>query len=123
MITMSAVDNSMSDVELGRIGSMVKHLPVFESYDADDLIADSKACGAVASGPDGLHRILDLMTASVPDRNRETAYLLCAEIAAIDGRLNNEEIRFLQLLAGALRLDRLTCVALERAAAARYQKA
>ena len=102
---------------------MVRQLPVFSNYDENNLVDDSKACAAVASAPDGLHRILDLLTASIPDRLRETVYMLCSEVAAIDGRLSDEEIRFLQLLAGALRLDRLTCVALERSAAARYQKA
>lgn len=123
MISISAVDNKMSNVELGRIGSMVRQLPVFASYDENQLVGDGKACAAVASGPDGLHRILDLITASVPDRLRETTYILCAEVAAIDGQLSEEELRFLQLLAGSLRIDRLTCVALERSAAARYQKA
>ncbi|MGB2722783.1 MAG: tellurite resistance TerB family protein [Rhodococcus sp. (in: high G+C Gram-positive bacteria)] len=123
MISMSAVDNKMSNVELGRIGSMARQLPVFATYDENLIVDDGKDCAAVAAAPDGLQRILDLMTASIPDRLRETAYMLCCEVAAIDGRLNEEEIRFLQLLAGALRLDRLTCVALERAAAARYQKA
>ncbi len=123
MISMSAVDNTMSDVELGRIGSMVRQLPVFATYDENLLVEDSRECAAVAASADGLQRILDLMTASIPDRLSETAYMLCSEVAAIDGRLNKEEIRFLQLLAGSLRLDRLTCVALERAAAARYQKA
>lgn len=122
MITMSAVDNKMSNIELGRIGSMVRQLPVFANYDENCLVDHSKECAAVAAAPDGLQRILDLMTASIPDRLRETAYILCCEVAAIDGRLNKEELRFLQLLASALRLDRLTCVALERAAAARYQK-
>lgn len=123
MISMSAVDNTMSNSELERIGTMVKQLPVFSTYDADNLLSDSQACAKVAAAPDGLHLLLDIITVSIPDRLRETAYILAAEVAAIDGRLNQEELRFLQLLAGALRLDRLTCVALERAAAARYQKA
>ncbi len=123
MIAMSAVDRTMSNVELERIGSMVRQLPVFSEYDSDELVMDSQACASVVASPDGLQRLLDLITASVPDRLRETAYMLSTEVAAIDGRLNNEELRFLQLLAGALRLDRLTCVALERASAARYQRA
>lgn len=123
MITMSAVDNKMADAELKRIGSIVKQLPVFSTYDPDDLLDDTRACGAVAAGTDGLHRVLDLITASVPSHLGETVYMLACEVAAVDGALQKEELRFLQLLSSALQLERLTCVALERAARARYQRA
>lgn len=121
MITVSAVDRTITDAELHRIGSIVKELPVFRDYDVSWLLDESRECGAILAKEDGMRRVLDLVTASLPERLRETAYVLAAEVAASDRRIASEEIRFLDLLGGALSIDKLTCAALERGATARHQ--
>ncbi|MCL4766524.1 MAG: tellurite resistance TerB family protein [Hyphomicrobiaceae bacterium] len=123
MITVSAVDRSMSDAELARIGSIVQQLPAFQGRDRDWLVEKAEACGAVLAGPDGLDRVLDMIHEALPQRLRETAYVLAAEVAATDLRVKVEEVRLLELLAEKLGLDNLTCAALERGAKARHQKA
>ena len=67
--------------------------------------------------------MLDLIADGLPERLHETAYVLAAEVAATDLRVKVEEVRFLELLAERLKLDKLVCAALERAARARHQKA
>jgi tellurite resistance protein len=121
MFTTSAADNSMNDAEMRRIGSIVRNLPAFRNYNENELIDEAKRWGQIASGPDGLTTVLELIGAALPDNLRETAYILAAEIAASDLSSRPEERRFLQLLAQKLRLDRLTVAALERAALARHQ--
>lgn len=121
MITVSAVDRTISDAELARIGSIVKELPAFRVFDSDWLLHESQECGRILGKEGGMRRVIDLITASLPERLRETAYVLAAEVAASDRRIATEEIRFLDLLAAALSLDKLTCAALERAATARHQ--
>ena len=121
MFTTSAADNSMNDAEMRRIGSIVRNLPAFRQYDANELIDEAKRWGDVVSGPEGLAQVLDMIHAALPDNLRETAYILAAEVAASDLSSRPEERRFLQLLAQRLRLDRLTVAALERAALARHQ--
>lgn len=123
MITIAAVDRDISDKELARIGSIVKHLPAFDDYNTASLVTEAQDCGKVLSGEKGLNDVLDLITAALPEGLRETAYALAAEIAATDRDIKREEIRFLDLLGGRLELDKLTCSALERAASARHQKA
>ncbi len=123
MITTSAVDRRISDVELGRIGSIVRDLPAFDTFDHEQLVAESQNCGKVLAGEHGLDRVLDLVFAALPEHMRETAYALAAELAAADLKVDPTEIKFLQMLARKLELDRLTCAALERAARARHQKA
>ena len=44
------------------------------------------------------------------------------EVAASDLKIRLEEVRFLEMLAGRLNLEKLTCAALERAARARHQQ-
>lgn len=121
MFTTSAADNSMNDAEMRRIGSVVRNLPAFRNYDENDLIDEAKRWGKIASAPDGLGRVIEMIGAGLPDNLRETAYILACEVAASDLSSRPEERRFLQLLAQRLKLDKLTCAALERAALARHQ--
>ena len=122
MITTSAVDRTISDEELQRMGSIVRQLPVFNSYDHDWLVREAQDCGKILSKAGGLDRVLALIDASLPEHLRETAYVLCAEVAAADQEIKAEERRFLDLLAAELEIDQLTCAALDRAARARHQR-
>ena len=122
MITTSAVDREISNDELQRIGSIVKELPPFHEYDRDWLVTEAQECGKVLSKSDGLAKTLTLIKEGLPAHLRETAYVLAAEVAATDLMVRSEEVRFLEMLAEELGLDRLTCAALERAARARHQK-
>ena len=121
MITTSASDNAMTDAELGRIGWIVKELPVFDQFDENDLIAESRECARVVSGDDGLNTVLDMIASALPEDLRETAFALAADVAASDQRSNPAERRFLQLLAGRLKLDPLVVAALARSAAVRHR--
>ncbi len=121
MITTAAVDRSLSDEELERISGLVRQLPIFEGLDGDSLALEAQACAKVVSAEDGLKNVLAMITGALPEHLRETAYALAAEVAASDLDIAREEVRFLQLLANALELDKLVCAALERGASARYQ--
>ena len=122
MITTAAVDRTITDDELSRIGSVVRELPPFRDYDRDWLVGEAQECGKLLAKVDGLAKVLELIDDGLPDRLRETAYVLAAEVAATDMRVRVEEVRFLEMLAEKLGLDKLTCAALERAAKARHQR-
>jgi len=123
MVTTSAVDRVISTEEIGRIGALVHELPSLRSYDDDWLSGAAQDCGRLLARPNGIGDVLALIEASLPASLRETAYVLCAEVAATDLSVNPEEERFLAMLAAALGLDALVCAALARAAHARQQKA
>ncbi|HUU65692.1 MAG TPA: tellurite resistance TerB family protein [Methyloceanibacter sp.] len=119
MVTMSAVDRTMTDAELARIGEIVSHLPVFDTYDENQLITASQACGEILSGDNGLQHILQILRGTLPAKLRETAYAVALEVAAADLDVRPEETRFLQMLADSLELDKLTATAIERGIRAR----
>lgn len=123
MITMSAVDRKISDNELSRIGSIVKELPAFSGLEEDWLSGAAQQCGKLLAKADGLDKVLGLVKAALPEHLCETAYVLAAEVAATDLQVGPEKVRFLEMLAVRLGLDKLTCAALERAARARHQRA
>src|SRR4051794_16493682 len=119
MVTISAVDRSMTDSELARIGQIVSHLPVFADYDQEQLVKTAEACGEVLSTDEGLERVFSLVRGALPKKLRETAYAVALEVAAADREVKHEEIRFLEMLGDALELDKLTMAALERGIRAR----
>ncbi len=121
MVTMSAVDSTMTDNELKEIGTIVETLPVFNGYDSETLIATSRAASAILAEEDGLDKLLDIVADALPRKYHDTAYALAVEVAAVDLSVAQEELRFLQILRDRLNLDKLTIAALERSATARYR--
>jgi len=122
MVTMSAVDRSMGDAEFSKMGDIIKTLPVFSDYDTDNLVDDMKSCSAILQNDDGLDTIIKNAITHLPVHLHETAYALAVEVAAADLKLEQTELRLLQLLRDKMRLDRLACSAIERGAKARYQR-
>ncbi len=121
MVITSAADNSMTDKELFSIGEVVKSLPIFADFDADQIIRVAQDCGERLQAENGMVDVLDLIAATVPAKFRDTAYAIAVEIAAADLKVNQEELRMLQLLRDKLNLDKLTVAALERSALARFR--
>ena len=119
MVTISAVDRTMTDPELARIGEIVSNLPLFADFDQEQLVKTAEACGEVLSADGGLEQVLRLVHGGLPKKLRETAYAVALEVAAADHEVKPEEVRFLELLSDALELDTLTTAALERGIRAR----
>ena len=57
----------------------------------------------------------------MPHRLRDTAYAMAVEVAAADLHVEQEELRFLQMLRDRLNLDKLAVAAIERGARARHK--
>ena len=122
MVLMSAADGTgITDAELHRMNRLVADLPAFGGSGAREIETATEVVVRLLGEADGLDRAATLIRDALPQRLRETAYLLACEIAAADGEANQDELRLLQDLRIALDLDRLIAGAIERAAKARYQ--
>jgi len=119
MVTMSAVDRTMTDAEIARIGEIVSNLPIFAEYDSDNLVQASEDCGEILGQANGLQLVLQLIRSALPKKLRETAYAVALEVAAADLNVRPEETRFLEMLSDNLELDKLTTAAIERGIRAR----
>jgi len=122
MVIVSAADSVMTDSEMSAIGEIVRHLPVFEEYDANLLPDTARSCAEVLNTDDGMETVLDLIKQSVPHALRETAYALAIEIAAADGSASQEELRLLEMIRHRLEIDRLIAAGVERGAKARFAR-
>jgi len=122
MVMVSASDREMQDVEMKKIGEIIKGLPVFAGYSRDLLPRTAASCAELLDHEDGLDHALAMVEAALPAGLRETAYALACEVAAADGRVLEEERRLLELLRHQLRIDRLIAAGIERGARARYAR-
>ncbi len=123
MVVTAAADTDISSVELDRISSLSERLPVFEGYNRDRLAQMAGDCVDLMGKVDDLNKILDIALAALPSRLHDTAYALAVEIAAVDLELEQEELRWLEMMRDRLDLDRLTTAAIEVSARARLRKA
>ena len=121
MVITSASDCDMTDVELARIGDVVRSWPVFEDFKQDRLVPVAQACQKLLLEKDGLEGVLAQIAEALPERLRDTAYAAAFEVAAVDLEMRMEEVRVLQLIRRKLDLDTLTVAAIGRAAKARLR--
>ena len=122
MIVAATSDSAMTEQELARIQALVGRLPVFDGFDKARLAAVANACADTLNGEGGLDKVLDDAVAALPKKLQDTAYALAVEVTAVDLFLEQEELRFLELLRDKLDLDRLVTAAIETAARARHRR-
>lgn len=120
MVLTSASDRNMTDAELRTIGDVIRGLPIFADYNRDLLPKTASACAELLDHEDGLDQALDLIEEALPPILRETAYALACDVAAADGKIQQEELRMLEILRHRLHIERLTAAAIERGARARF---
>ncbi len=122
MVTAAASDEAISSNELERIQSLVERTPVFAGFDQSRLEGVANACVDVINS-EGLDAALDAATAVLPHKLQDTAYALAVEIAVVDLKLPQEELRLLEMIRDRLTIDRLVTAAIEASARARMRTA
>ena len=122
MILAASSDSSMTEKELVRIQALIGRLPVFEGFDGNRFAAVANNCADKLNGAGGLDQVMDDAIAALPRKLQDTAYAVAVEITSVDLHLEQEELRFLELLRDKLDLDRLVTAAIETAARARHRQ-
>lgn len=123
MVVTAGADRQISPNELARIRSLVERLPVFEGFALSELEGKANDCVALTNRNGDLELVLDEILSALPKRLHDTAYALAVEVAAVDLELEQEELRWLEMIRDRLAVDRLTTAAIERAAKARLRRA
>ncbi len=121
MVVMSASDSDMTDVELMRIGDVVRLWPVFEDFDHGKLLTAAQDCQKILHEDGGLERVFAIAREAVPEHLHDTAYAAAFEVAAVDREMRIEELRLLQLVQDNLAVDDMTVAAIKRGNKARMR--
>lgn len=120
MVMASASDGRMSEKELRSIGRVVRSFALFSEADEESLVDMAEACGALMSSDGGLHKVLTAAASSLPAHLGETAYAAVVDVITADENLDMTEIRVLELIRNALKVDDDGAAAIERSAKARH---
>ena len=114
-----AVLAMLAALETDRKESLSGFLPLCPQIDANRAALIVPLIRDMASASDGVEAVLDLIAEALPHDMTDTVYLLGADYVSTYGTALPEQMRLLERLAEAIKLDRLTRAALDRAALAR----
>ena len=123
MVVAASSDAQVSDRELDAIGGLVLRLPVFENFNRDQLGPIAAEAVDLIKDSSSIDKVLDMVLAAIPARLHDTAYALAVEVAAVDLRLEQEELLLLEMIREKLELDGLVSAAIEASARARLRRA
>lgn len=123
MVVAATSDARVSDRELDAIGALVARLPVFENFNRDSLGEVAAEAIDLIKDSSSLDNVLDMILKALPERLHDTAYALAVEVATVDLRLEQEELRLLEMIRDKLELDSLVSGAIEASARARLRRA
>ena len=123
MVIAASADSKVSDRELEIISRLVNRSPVFETFDHSDLGQVAAQAIDLIKDSSNLERAMEMILNSLPQRLHDTAYALAVEVASVDLRLEQEELRYLEMIRDHLVLDGLIAAAIEASARARLRKA
>ena len=123
MVVAATSDATVSDRELDVIGGLVARLPVFETFNHDSLGEVAAEAIDLIKDSSSLDNVLDMILKALPERLHDTAYALAVEVASVDLRLEQEELRLLEMIRDTLELDSLVSAAIEASARARLRRA
>ncbi|MBO0663944.1 tellurite resistance TerB family protein [Jiella sp. MQZ9-1] len=123
MIAVAAADGQISNIEQREFTVLLRTLPVFDGFEETRLGTIAQDCGALLDQDDGIDQIIRNVRDSVPANLYETAYALAVEVVASDVNASQPELRLLEMLRDAFKMDRLTAGAIEHSARVRYRRA
>lgn len=123
MVIAASSDATLSTRELGAIAALVTRLPVFEGFDVGQLNRVAEEAVDLLKDSSDIEKVLGMVLGAIPERLHDTAYALAVEVTTVDLRLEQEELRLLQMIRDELGLDRLISGAIEASARARLRRA
>lgn len=123
MIIAASSDSAISEGELGNIRAHLDQLPVFDGFETARFPVLADECIDLVKDTHNLDKALDMVVAAIPKRLQDTAYALAVEVTVVDLRLEQEELRLLEMIRDRLDLDRLVTAAIEASARARMRRA
>jgi uncharacterized membrane protein YebE (DUF533 family) len=123
MVVAAESDQEIAEAEIGMIGDVVSHLPLFKGVDRAAVAAMAARASDLLAKAGGSERMFGLIRKALPAPLRETAYALACDMIAVDRRLNRHEMRTLDQLRIQLEVDPAMARAIEQAAEVRFKAA
>lgn len=120
MVITSAADSKLRESEFNLIGHVVEYLPAFKDFDKTRLPRIAGDCLSLLDQEDGIDAALGLIKSALAPNLRETAYALACEVAAADLKVDQTELRLLEMMRHEFEIERLVAAAIEKGVGAKY---
>jgi uncharacterized membrane protein YebE (DUF533 family) len=123
MVAAAESDSEIDDTEIGIVGDLVNHLPIFRGMDRAAATRMASACSKLLGKPCGRDRVFAMIREALSPELRETAYAIACDVIAVDGRLNRQELEILERIRTQLEVEPAMARAIEQVAKVRFQAA
>lgn len=121
MVCAAGSDREIAQEEIGIIGDLVDHLPIFHGIERRQVRDLAMRCSAQLAGPGGVDAAYGQIRAALAGRLREAAYALSCDVIAVCRPQQDEQA--LERIRAQLEVDPATARPIERAARMRIQAA
>ena len=98
MTLSSAIDGEISNKEMQFIKTCINNLPIFKTYNSEDLEKTLSMFFELLSGDNDPETIIELIDQALDKKNKYIAYALSVEIMMVEENFTNEKLRLLELL-------------------------
>jgi hypothetical protein len=98
MTLSSAIDGEISNKEMQFIQTCINNLPIFKTYNSEDLEKTLSMFFELLSGDNDPETIIELIDQALDKKNKYIAYALSVEIMMVEENFTNEKLRLLELL-------------------------
>ena len=123
MVIAASSDAKLSEREIGAIAGLILRSPVFDGFDRSSMNQVAEEAIDLVKDSSDIERVLDMVLGAIPERLHDTVYALAVEITTVDLRLEQEELRLLEMIREKLGLDGLMSAAIEASARVRLRRA
>ena len=123
MVAAAESDHEIDQAEIGIIGDLVNHLPIFRGVDRAKAAAMASACSKMLEQAGGRDRVFGLIREALSPMLRDTAYAIACDVIAADNRLRRSELQILERIRAQLEVEPALARAIEQVAKVRFQAA
>jgi len=123
MVMAAEADHEIEEAEIGIIGDLGNHLPIFRALDRAKITRMAMACSELLAKPGGREKAFGMIRAALAPQLRDTAYALACDVIAADSRLRRDEMEALEQIRSQLGVDPVMARAIEQVAEVRFQAA
>ncbi len=123
MVAAAEADHEIDEAEIGIIGDLINHLPIFRGVGRAAATAMASACSDLLVQAGGRDRVFGMIREALPPQLRDTAYAIACDVIAADNRLRRNELQILEQIRAQLEVEPTMAQAIEQVAKVRFQAA
>lgn len=120
MVIAAGSDREIAQEEMGIIGDLVDHLPIFRRIDRQQASELARRCSKEAARPGGIEQLYGQIRGALPGRLREAAYALSCDVIAVFRP--HQDRQALERIRTQLEVDPAMAQTIERAARVRRSR-